>query len=113
MPQLGREHAPGHLPHRRLELADEVAQIETGQVGKPSGSPSMPSVRPLSPSALSRSNCSSMALVIAAVTPSDTGSTSRCQVGMVASTHSARLHARPLPFGAGRVVTGSTHRFAT
>jgi hypothetical protein len=37
MAQLGREHAPRHPTEGRLELADEVAEVQAGEVGKALG----------------------------------------------------------------------------
>ena len=49
---------------------------------------------------------------IAVPTRSATGSTSSCQAGRVASTHSARLHATAEPEPEGSEVTSSSHRSA-
>ena len=52
------------------------------------------------------------ARITAALTASEMGSTSRRQVGIVASTHSERLHALPAPVLA-KLVTWSSHSPAT
>ena len=101
--ELHREHRALHAAEHRGHLAHH-----RGGVG-PGRDEALRAARPrrASPS------CLVMAAPMASPTPTAIGSTSSRHTGIVASTHSARLQARPTRPEWSRSVTASSQRLAT